>query len=366
MSYLTIIVLAILIIAVVLLMKRSREATDRSAHGNAREPLSHDRDGLNRPLPGQSARTEGEVSDATRSHVGGHLEAEAAADAARESRDSGGTGGAVLAGIATAGGAAAAAGVVSAEEAATRRADGPREDESDSAQPVASPTDTDTDTVENDIADDGITNPPAPDTAGDFEPHGRHERGPVTSETHPAPEATTPAGTGERASTNAPVADDAEEHADESPTDPAADAHADAAPDPGEDITNPPVPESAGHDALRNRASGARSNAVAGTASLAVDGATTAGEARRLPNGTARLENATGANSDRDRLGSGDTRAEVREMIKILNLREGDAGRLDLSKEDFGSLWRADAGTDDSLVNEAAGRLRRMLGHGNP
>ena len=377
MSFLTIIVLALLIIAVVMMMRRSRDAASHAADGTARDPLAHDRDGLDGPLPGQSARTEAEVSDAARGHVGGDLKADEAARAARDSRDTGGTGTAALAGIATAGGAAAAAGATPARPAEPSPAAASSEERGERGGTGGESGD-----GGEGHAEGGITNPPVADGAGELAPHGRHEREPVTSDTHPAPSRTaapeSAADDGAGVSTNAPVADgDVPGSNAPAPDAPAPDTSGANAPDeaagtasnpdadPAAEATNPPSAASAGEGEFRDRSNEARSNVVAGTASLAVGGATAAGDAARLPDGTAELENRHGEGSDRQRLDGGDTRAEVREMIKILNLREGDAGRLDLSKENFASLWRADAGTPDALVDRTAARLRHMLGHEN-
>lgn len=62
-------------------------------------------------------------------------------------------------------------------------------------------------------------------------------------------------------------------------------------------------------------------------------------------------------------LQSGNTLYDVREMIKILNLRDNDAARLNISKEDFARVWSGDAGTIASdVLDSIAAKLRHMLG----
>jgi|GEM_PF-1063221 len=219
------------------------------------DPLDHDRGGVNRALPGQAARTEGEVQDAARSHVGGHLEQDAevsgtaatadvtasgakaaatnrdttsgdamdpdtASRAARDARDTGGTGAAVLAGIAAAGGVASAAG---------------------------------------------------------------------------------------RAS-------------------------------PGDSSASAESASEGGDTSAAGRASAGGGTARRGSAS------------------------ASGGASAADAPVGGKSRGDVREMIKILNLRDADATRLDISKEDFQKLWQGDESTSSELVDDVAVRLRRMIG----
>lgn len=65
--------------------------------------------------------------------------------------------------------------------------------------------------------------------------------------------------------------------------------------------------------------------------------------------------------SDVAHLDKGDSRDNVREMMKILNLRDSDASRLDISREDFARLWQADASASDSLVDDVSKRLKSMM-----
>ncbi|MFK7892490.1 MAG: hypothetical protein AB8B63_16850 [Granulosicoccus sp.] len=62
-------------------------------------------------------------------------------------------------------------------------------------------------------------------------------------------------------------------------------------------------------------------------------------------------------------LDSGNTLADVREMIKILNLAEPDASRLAISPEELRALRNADqsGAPSEQALTELAGRLRKML-----
>jgi len=62
-------------------------------------------------------------------------------------------------------------------------------------------------------------------------------------------------------------------------------------------------------------------------------------------------------------LNSGDPMSDIREMIKILNLAEPDAGRLAVSREEFNALRHGDDGTTPSAesLKAVADRLREML-----
>lgn len=213
------------------------------------DPLDHDRGGVNRALPGQAARTEGEVQDAARSHVGGHLEQDAEVSGTAATAD------------VTASGAKAAA--------------------------------TNRDTTSGDAMD--------PDTAS-----------------RAARDARDTGGTG--AAVLAGIA--------------AAGGVASAA----------------------GRASSAGSASEVGDTSAAGRASAGGGTARR---GSA---SASGGASAADAPVGGKSRGDVREMIKILNLRDADATRLDISKEDFQKLWQGDESTSSELVDDVAVRLRRMIG----
>ena len=60
---------------------------------------------------------------------------------------------------------------------------------------------------------------------------------------------------------------------------------------------------------------------------------------------------------------TGNTLDDVREMIKILNLAEPDAGRLAISPEQLRALREADksAMPNEQALPEIADRLRKML-----
>jgi len=213
------------------------------------DPLDHDRGGVNRALPGQAARTEGEVQDAARSHVGGHLEQDAEVSGTAATAD------------VTASGAKAAA--------------------------------TNRDTTSGDAMD--------PDTASRAARDARDTGG-----------------------TGAAVL--------------------------------------AGIAAAGGVASAAGSASSAGSASEVGD--TSAAGRASAGGGTARRgsASASGGASAADAPVGGKSRGDVREMIKILNLRDADATRLDISKEDFQKLWQGDESTSSELVDDVAVRLRRMIG----
>jgi len=213
------------------------------------DPLDHDRGGVNRALPGQAARTEGEVQDAARSHVGGHLEQDAEVSGTAATAD------------VTASGAKAAA--------------------------------TNRDTTSGDAMD--------PDTASRAARDARDTGG-----------------------TGAAVL--------------------------------------AGIAAAGGVASAAGSASSAGSASEVGD--TSAAGRASAGGGTARRGSASssGGATAADAPVGGKSRGDVREMIKILNLRDADATRLDISKEDFQKLWHGDESTSSELVDDVAVRLRRMIG----
>lgn len=334
------------------------------------------------------------------------LDAATAARAAHDSENTGGTGTAALAGIAT----AAAAGIAGAAAHDDERSDGrsadlssERDADDPSARDAGAPSDRDADTPsERDVggspgadasrsdgrsADDGITNPPDPDTAGSLEldgrstdsaaslrgeeaaMRGREDTSGATARTAsgtPSGETDSGQSVRDNADTNAPIADAAPgERARDVVDVPAANAAAAEA--PSEDVepeerANAPDESTAGEGGYRDRSIDERSNVVAGTASLAVGGATSVGEAERLPNGRAELRAEYGESSDASRLESGDNAANVREMMKILNLRDTDASRLGISKEEFAQLWQPQGDAPSTLVDDVAGRLRRMLG----
>lgn len=59
---------------------------------------------------------------------------------------------------------------------------------------------------------------------------------------------------------------------------------------------------------------------------------------------------------------SGNALHDIREMVKILNLRASDAQRLQVSGDEFAALWHGqDGGMDPSRLNDIAARLRHLL-----
>lgn len=59
---------------------------------------------------------------------------------------------------------------------------------------------------------------------------------------------------------------------------------------------------------------------------------------------------------------SSEDASSVREMIKILNLRESDASRLGIDKAQFNSLWQGGTdGVDASALSSVRSRLQNMM-----
>jgi len=59
---------------------------------------------------------------------------------------------------------------------------------------------------------------------------------------------------------------------------------------------------------------------------------------------------------------SSEDAGSVREMIKILNLRESDASRLGIEKSQFSALWQGSAnGVDADTLKDVSSRLRGMM-----
>lgn len=59
---------------------------------------------------------------------------------------------------------------------------------------------------------------------------------------------------------------------------------------------------------------------------------------------------------------SGNALHDIREMVKILNLRASDAQRLQVSGDEFAALWHGqDGGMDPSRLSDVAARLRHLL-----
>jgi len=108
---------------------------------------------------------------------------------------------------------------------------------------------------------------------------------------------------------------------------------------------------------------------ITGTASAAADASGTSGVA-----GAASMAAAAGgaasANNGRSSSGlganavdTGNAATDIAEMMKILNLAESDASRLDISKAEFEALRQADAAAipDAAKIDNVASRLRKML-----
>jgi len=59
---------------------------------------------------------------------------------------------------------------------------------------------------------------------------------------------------------------------------------------------------------------------------------------------------------------TGDAVRDIREMMKILNLRASEAQRLQVSGDEFAALWHGQDGSmDGARLNDVAARLRHML-----
>ncbi|MEE9320574.1 MAG: hypothetical protein V3U76_09025 [Granulosicoccus sp.] len=95
---------------------------------------------------------------------------------------------------------------------------------------------------------------------------------------------------------------------------------------------------------------------------------TAANESSSQKSGTTTAAPAESGDSDfgavvtKKHLQSSDTLHDVREMIKILNLRDSDASRLDISKSDFANVWSGDTGAVTAdVLDSVAAKLRNML-----
>lgn len=98
----------------------------------------------------------------------------------------------------------------------------------------------------------------------------------------------------------------------------------------------------------------------------AVDAATAtmAGSAAALAaNAASESARSSGSDNVQSELNTGDNMRDIQEMMKILNLAESDAGRLDLSREQFNALRKGDAQNSPSedTLPELANRLRNMI-----
>jgi len=302
-------------------------------------------------------------------------DAATAARRAHETADTGGTGTAVLDGIAT---------TASVDEDPGRTNAG-RADERHHAN-ESDPSGTE---------GSALTNPPDPNTAGALELEGRSTDTASTLREHSAPGRADTSGAAARqasdsveragqsardnSATNAPIGDAAAGEAARASVDvPAANvaaAEPAATPSTPERRANDPDEDTAGGLRYRDRSVGARSTLAAGTVTLGVGGATaalgrTVLEDGRSPEGqadggagsAAETGKSTMDSDERAALDGGDSRTGVREMMKMLNLHESDASRLGISRDDFALLWRRDESAPTDLVDEVGARLRRMLG----
>jgi len=110
--------------------------------------------------------------------------------------------------------------------------------------------------------------------------------------------------------------------------------------------------------AAGSASSGASSSGADASGSGSDSSASTSGSS----GGTGLAGAATGAVVSMQALQSGDAISDVREMIKVLNLRGSDASRLSIAKEQFEGIWAGDknALSSDEL-SQVADKLRRML-----
>ena len=101
--------------------------------------------------------------------------------------------------------------------------------------------------------------------------------------------------------------------------------------------------------------------ADADASTSAVMGAAAVAGAAGIAAGASAAVSSTGANSQG--INSGNTGADVVEMMKILNLAESDASRLNISRDAFVALRQSDAAAmpDAATVDDVASRLRKML-----
>lgn len=66
---------------------------------------------------------------------------------------------------------------------------------------------------------------------------------------------------------------------------------------------------------------------------------------------------------DANTVNTGNAATDIAEMMKILNLAESDASRLDITRDEFEALRQADAAViaDAAKIDNVASRLRKML-----
>jgi len=117
---------------------------------------------------------------------------------------------------------------------------------------------------------------------------------------------------------------------------------------------------SSGADASGSGAAG--SDATNGAQAAGVIASDSSASTSGSSGGTGLAGAATGAVVSMQALQSGDAISDVREMIKVLNLRGSDASRLSIAKEQFEGIWAGDqnALSSDEL-SQVADKLRRML-----
>lgn len=81
--------------------------------------------------------------------------------------------------------------------------------------------------------------------------------------------------------------------------------------------------------------------------------------------GGAASANSGGSSSglDANTVNTGNAATDIAEMMKILNLAESDASRLDITRDEFEALRQADAAViaDAAKIDNVASRLRKML-----
>jgi len=95
-----------------------------------------------------------------------------------------------------------------------------------------------------------------------------------------------------------------------------------------------------------------------GTAAVAAGAAAVASGAAIASAGSGVSGHASGV---ADALASGDADS-VREMMKVLNLRESDAARLGIDKTQFANLWQGKSdGIDSDTLTSVTSRLKNMM-----
>lgn len=101
-----------------------------------------------------------------------------------------------------------------------------------------------------------------------------------------------------------------------------------------------------------------KAGSVAAVAAVSAAAVVTTGAAKGAINAATSAVSASSLD-----LNTGDVGHDVREMIKILNLADADAGRLAITKDEFSAI-RQGNGSDmpaESVLSSVADRLRHML-----